>query len=249
MTHSEWDRRIARAEKLACTHAAAAELLRFYAEIARFQKKVYEKLASEKKSDLNTALLDASVGPLLSLVRRAGPRPLAEAAEELAERAHAWKDLLIDPDEPSDIYSFFARALLQPYSENLARRSDVAVGNSPSTCPFCGEKPQVGVLREEGDGGKRSLICSLCSTEWEFRRLLCPGCGEEAVDKLAVYTASEFDYVRVEACESCRTYIKSIDLTKNGLAVPVVDELATVPLNVWAEENGYRKLQSNLLGM
>jgi formate dehydrogenase maturation protein FdhE len=38
-------------------------------------------------------------------------------------------------------------------------------------------------------------------------------------------------------------------LTRNGLAVPVVDELATVPLNIWAEEHGYAKLQPNLLGM
>ena len=25
-----------------------------------------------------------------------------------------------------------------------------------------------------GDGGKRSLICSLCATEWDFRRIVCP---------------------------------------------------------------------------
>ena len=54
---------------------------------------------------------------------------------------------------------------------------------------------------------------------------------------------------KLEACDHCRTYIKSIDLTKNGLAVPVVDELASVPLDIWAEEHGYTKLQPNLLGM
>jgi formate dehydrogenase maturation protein FdhE len=40
-----------------------------------------------------------------------------------------------------------------------------------------------------------------------------------------------------------------VDLTKNGLAVPLIDELASVPLNLWARENGYTKLQLNLLGM
>jgi FdhE protein len=64
-----------------------------------------------------------------------------------------------------------------------------------------------------------------------------------------VYTASDFDYVRVEACDSCRGYIKAIDLTKNGLAVPVVDELATVALDVWAGEKGYIKLMPNLLAL
>ena len=107
----------------------------------------------------------------------------------------------------------------------------------------------VGVLRPEGDGGKRFLICSLCSTEWPFGRILCPACAEETVEKLAVYTASQFPHVRVEACDTCRRYIKTVDLTKNGHAVPLVDELATIPLNLWAEEHQYKKLQPNLLGI
>jgi formate dehydrogenase maturation protein FdhE len=40
-----------------------------------------------------------------------------------------------------------------------------------------------------------------------------------------------------------------VDLTKNGLAVPVVDELATIPMNLWAHEHGYVKLRTNLLGI
>ena len=116
-------------------------------------------------------------------------------------------------------------------------------------CPFCGEKPVAAVLRPEGDGGKRFLLCSLCFTEWEFRRLLCPNCGEEDKEKLPIYTAAEMPHVRVEACETCHVYIKAIDLTKNGLAVPVVDELATAALNLWAEEKGYRKVQVNLFGL
>jgi len=105
------------------------------------------------------------------------------------------------------------------------------------------------VLRPEGDGAKRFLICSLCATEWPFRRILCPSCSEENVEKLAVYTTNEFNHVRVEACDACHSYIKTLDLTKNGLAVPVVDELATIPLNLWAQEHGYTKLRTNILGI
>jgi FdhE protein len=53
----------------------------------------------------------------------------------------------------------------------------------------------------------------------------------------------------MECCDSCRTYLKTIDLTKNGLADPLVDELAHVPLDLWAQERGYAKLRPNLLGM
>ena len=45
------------------------------------------------------------------------------------------------------------------------------------------------------------------------------------------------------------TYIKSIDLTKNGRAEPLVDELASAPLDLWAREHGYAKLHSNVMGM
>jgi FdhE protein len=86
-------------------------------------------------------------------------------------------------------------------------------------------------------------------TEWEFRRIVCPGCGQEDHAKLPVYTAESFPYIRVDCCDTCHTYIKSIDMTKNGLAVPVVDEMASIPLDLWAQERGYSKLHPNLLGM
>jgi FdhE protein len=82
-----------------------------------------------------------------------------------------------------------------------------------------------------------------------YRRLICPNCGEKDKDKLPVYVAAQIDYVRVEACDTCHTYLKSVDLTKDGFAVPVVDEIATVALNLWAEEHGYTKIETNVLGM
>jgi FdhE protein len=104
-------------------------------------------------------------------------------------------------------------------------------------------------LRGEGDGGKRWLLCSLCASEWQSQRVVCPGCGEENTDKLPIFKAADFPAARVEACDTCRTYLKSIDLTKDGHAIPVVDEMATVALNIWAEEHDYVKLETNLLGM
>jgi FdhE protein len=52
----------------------------------------------------------------------------------------------------------------------------------------------------------------------------------------------------VETCETCKHYLRTIDLTKDGHAIPVVDDLAAVPLSLWAEEHGYTRIQGNLLG-
>jgi len=105
------------------------------------------------------------------------------------------------------------------------------------------------VLRPEGEGAKRSLICALCRTEWDYVRLTCPACEESREERLCVYTTPQFEHVRVEACGTCRAYLKTIDLTRSGLAVPEVDELAAVPLTLWADEHGYRKLTRNVLGL
>ena len=53
----------------------------------------------------------------------------------------------------------------------------------------------------------------------------------------------------MEACNICKAYIQTVDLTKNGLAVPEVDELAALPLTLWADENGYQKTTRNVLGL
>lgn len=250
-----WDRRIARASELSKTHSAVSELLTFYQSLARFQKSVYQSVVASDEHDIG-ALVPHFAG-LLELIEEKGSPALKIAAKELEQATLEERlDLLIgfwqhevESHQLSAEHAFFANALLQPFAEYLAERIDSSTENSPPLCPFCGSKPQVAVLRPEGDGARRFLLCSLCATEWLFRRVICPNCAEENKDKLPVFLAQEFDYVRVDACDTCRTYIKSIDLTRNGNAVPMVDELATVSLNLWAQENNYQKLQPNLFGV
>ncbi len=247
--------RIARAAELAKTYPSAASILSFYRELALFQKAVSADVQSNATTDARALIRHFS--PLIELVRRIGPAPLAEFGCEHLQSNAAQEELLLGYWESGPLNEltgaeagrFFARVLLQPFAEYLASRGDIQVDRAEPACPLCSARPVVAVLRGEGDGGKRWLLCSLCATEWQYRRVVCPACGEENKDKLPIYVASEFDYVRVDACDSCRTYIKSVDLTKDGHAVPVVDEIATVALNIWAEDHGYSKLEPNLLGM
>ena len=224
-----WQQRIERAQELAKESPVLPELLNFYQQIARFQSTVAEGPAP------------TNLEALLALIRRTAPDLMAQAARP----SITWDDLLRSADP---MHAFFARVLLQADAAARARRSPVATGIQPH-CPFCAEKPVAAILRPEGDGGKRFLLCGLCFTEWEYRRLLCPNCGEEDKEKLPVYTAEEFPHIRVESCDTCRVYLKAIDLTRNGRAVPEVDELASVALDLWAAEHGYTKLQPNLFGM
>ncbi len=275
MNHGKWDARIGRANQLAAEHTFAAEALKFYERLTRYQKSFYSEITAACGAAPNTAnvrrvggtlrdefdafLLLPRFGTFLSLVIDIAPKPLAQAGSQLREEGSGhWQEVLqkfwgSDLGAKVEIpagEALISRLFLQPYAEYLADHSDWALPHgTPNICPLCGGKPLVGVLRPEGDGAKRFLMCFLCAMEWEYRRLVCPACGEEDVHKLAVYTAKEFAHVRVETCDTCYSYIKSVDLTKDGLAVPAVDELATIPLNLWATEHGYKKLQTNLLGI
>ena len=69
-----------------------------------------------------------------------------------------------------------------------------------------------------------------------------------AAGNLATYFAAGYDYVQVQACEACKVYLHVVDLGKDPAAIADVDELAVLPLDVWARERGYRKVQTNLVG-
>jgi FdhE protein len=212
------------------------------------------RLPGQQDADATNTLL-ASFPEFLSLLEQKAPQPLAQIARELrSSDPNSWLSLFIEIwnriKSPTDPQEFLVLAFLQPYAELVRSQANLQLeGYTSLLCPFCNRKPALGILRQQGDGGRRSLLCGFCLTEWEFRRLICPGCGEEDHAKLPVYTAQELPYIRVECCDACRTYIKTIDFTKNGLADPLVDELASVPLNLWAQEHGYAKLYPNLLGM
>jgi FdhE protein len=240
-----WEKRIRRAEELARAIPESAELLGFYQQVARFQQHVYERLKAGAASDCATAL-EQEYPPLLRLIQRIGPAPLAARAVELQEEPRPFAEVMTSDCAPTEL-QFFARVLLQPYMEDAANRHRAPAKELSARCPMCGESPVAAVLRGEGGGGKRWLVCSLCSNEWEFWRILCPACGEEDKELLPVYTTALFEHVRVEACDRCRTYIKAVDLTRNGLAVPSVDEIASVALDIWAAEAGLKKLQCNIL--
>lgn len=243
-----FDRRIERAKELGARFPESAKLLDLYAKLVALQKTIFAGL--DANADIRS--LARHFPTLIRLVESEAPGPLVEFAQGCLETEEARENLLEafwnSREEPDRAAQFFARVLTQPYAELLASRVK-AENPAGATCPGCSSKPVASIRRGEGDGARRSLLCSLCSLEWPYRRILCPGCGEEQKDHLPVFSSGEIDYILVEACDRCKKYLKSVDLTKQGLAVPEVDEVATVAIDVWAEENGYSKLETNLLGM
>jgi formate dehydrogenase maturation protein FdhE len=79
--------------------------------------------------------------------------------------------------------------------------------------------------------------------------MVCAGCGEETSARLPVYSEAErFPHARIDACDTCRRYLLGFDLRRDAEAVPVVDELAALPLDLYASERGLRKVTPNAMG-
>jgi FdhE protein len=258
-----WDAAIRRAEYLASKNDATKELLTVYTKLLRVQKEIYEFLRS-REGWLPSGILEEDLPfflvmlpELLKAVEASGPAALVEEAKLLlkADDAEIKRMLLEQWRAPSD-FEFFAKAFLQPYARWLADSGgqpiDRDIARGESRCPYCGGKPQVSLLATKdptSDSGGRDLICSTCLTAWQFRRVVCAHCGEERPDRLCYFHSPEYDHVRIEACETCGHYLKGVDLTRLGLAVPLVDEIAAAPLDVWATEHGYVKIELNLVGL
>ena len=114
-------------------------------------------------------------------------------------------------------------------------------------CPACGELPQLGILRQQGDGDALHLACSVCRSEWPFPRTNCPACGD--AEHLEFYRSEHLAHLQTLVCTGCKTYLHIVDLKKELGCVPEADEIAAQALDAWALEQGYQKLTPNLVGV
>lgn len=209
-------------------------------------------------AELDRLVGDLLDGPAAALV----PAPLATAGRALqamppAERAElvaAWLDdaALLDPR-----LGFWVQAGAGPILE-LAAASLPPVGPSQwhgRACPYCGGMPQVSVIAERpGDflgGSPRSLVCGRCASWWSFPRATCADCGEDNPERLAPHVAQGLGWVRIDGCQTCSGYSKTFDLREDGArdVVPLVDDVASVSLDLWAHSQGLRRATRSVAGV
>jgi FdhE protein len=139
------------------------------------------------------------------------------------------------------------RELVKPFFHHLANRAAGAVSFdhwSEGNCPICGDKPDFARLSSKEEG-KRCLWCSTCDLEWGFQRVCCPFCKNSDHKKLRFLTTDFREELRIDVCEKCKGYIKTIDERKTGnkeAAIFLKENVASVYLDLLAEEKGYVKL-------
>lgn len=105
-------------------------------------------------------------------------------------------------------------------------------------CPVCGSAPELSVFEENG---KRSLVCSFCNHKWLSKRIYCPFCENTDHETLKYYNVGDEEEYRIDACEKCKKYIKTIDTKKTSRTIYLPLENQTTPyVEIKFNKLGYR---------
>jgi Protein involved in formate dehydrogenase formation len=201
--------------------------------------------------------IEELAGPVMERLAAAGP----EEAEALRRFAEAWdageigpaalfpvpeapgKPLLQDTIRiPSYLAGFLAQAALRPTLEAFfseVRHLSEGVWTR-GVCPWCGGPAAFGDLVEDG---RRRLSCHLCGGGWIAPRLRCPSCQSWDGRNMVRLLGEELEEgYFIEACRSCRAYLKGVDRRQRWNAgSPLVEDWGSPHLDLYAIRQEYRR--------
>jgi FdhE protein len=147
-----------------------------------------------------------------------------------------------EAEENIDLIDLFTEESLRPELESIAEKYGKIVEKSnwsEGYCPICGKEPKIGEIRDEEEG-KRYLFCHQCGFKWYFHRIKCPFCGNEEQHSLAYFEVEGEERYRVDVCNKCRRYIKTVELPKSSEEPNLdVEDIATLHLDMIAYDEGY----------
>ena len=132
------------------------------------------------------------------------------------------------------VLSIAMRPFLSRCAEVL-QRADLSAWTH-GHCPLCGGEPDLAVITPAAE---RHLICGRCTLHWKFESLTCPFCNNSDRSRITSFATPDGQY-RVYACDVCQRYLKAYDGRRASRPVmPLVDTIATLPLDAAAMQRGY----------
>jgi Protein involved in formate dehydrogenase formation len=264
-----WPLRRERAAELMERYPHAAEMLSLYRALTVVQEAAFKTPSPFAGTGQGGGSLDIAalavqhvLPKIVDVTIEAGPRTLRDGVISVFCRANlvnlvqGW----LDQQPLTPVETFLARASASPLLEAVTPHPDpppqggrkFETEGSRTHCPNCGGLPQLSYFAVSGEAlvsGPRYLVCSRCASSWIFSRMTCAACGESTGTKLPIFQEPErFPHGRVDACQTCRKYLMTFDLRRDTRAVPVVDEIAALPLDLYATDRGFTKITPNLLG-
>lgn len=164
--------------------------------------------------------------PLEVLARdyyRRTPRP------DLVEPPPSGQPGLVD-----EVLALAMRPFLARCAESWTQALDLSTWQR-GYCPLCGFEPEIATLTSQD----RLLVCGRCAAQWPLPAPTCPFCGESRSSGVTSFASRDGRY-RVYGCNTCRRYLKAYNAVGADRPVlPIVDAIATLPLDAAAMQKGY----------
>lgn len=123
------------------------------------------------------------------------------------------------------------------FSRMISRYLDRETEWDRGYCPVCGSMPELSVFEE---AGKRSLVCGFCGHRWPSKRVYCSFCENTDHETLRYFEIEDEEEYRVDVCDKCKRYIKTVDVkkTSRSLYLPL-EKISTPYIDVKFREMGY----------
>ena len=118
---------------------------------------------------------------------------------------------------------------------------------APGICPVCGTLPVASLVSvEKAYQGYRYLHCALCATEWHMVRIKCSHC--ESTEGILYHSIEGGSgAIRAESCDRCRRYRKICYQEQDPDVEPLVDDLASLGLDLLMSEEGFQRASGHPL--
>ena len=138
-------------------------------------------------------------------------------------------------DAIDQVLTLSIRPFLSRCTEVLQQRPELSLWTH-AHCALCGGQPDLSVITPSAE---RHLICGRCELRWKWEPLTCPYCRNSDRTKITSFATADGQY-RVYACDVCLRYLKAYDGRRATRPVmPMVDAVATLPLDAAAIQRGY----------
>jgi FdhE protein len=146
----------------------------------------------------------------------------------------------VDPEAFEAVAAMVPVPFLQACNRHWGRA--IKVSWMEGYCPVCGAWPAFAEVR--GIERSRYLRCGRCGGEWQAHLLFCPYCGNTDHKEQVSLVPESSPKSAVDACKRCLGYVKTFTTLQGSPPAEVIlDDLASVELDVAAAEQGYKRPQ------
>lgn len=114
------------------------------------------------------------------------------------------------------VTAFAMRVFLDDAATEASRAFDRMVPDTVHfkrsiTCPVCGTRASMAAVgATQNRGNVKRLYCACCGADWQFERIRCAECGDEATSELQYVHLEGDDKHRLHVCSACESSVATV---------------------------------------